>query len=79
MKNQLELNDSVVFLNNVPEKLKLSLIASSNLFLMPSIIDKNSVEGFGISFMEAASYGVGSIGGKDGGTDFVECQHSIVG
>ena len=34
---------------------------------MPSIIDRKSVEGFGISFMEAASYGVGSIGGKDGG------------
>ena len=34
---------------------------------MPSIIFKKSVEGFGISFMEAASYGVGSIGGKDGG------------
>ena len=31
------------------------------------IIDKKSVEGFGISFMEAASYSVGSIGGKDGG------------
>ena len=25
------------------------------------------MEGFGISFIEAASYGVGSIGGKDGG------------
>ena len=34
---------------------------------MHSIIDKKSVEGFGISFVEAASYGVGSIGGKDGG------------
>ena len=34
---------------------------------MPSIISKKSVEGFGISFIEAASYGVGSIGGKDGG------------
>ena len=34
---------------------------------MPSIIFKKSVEGFGISFIEAASYGVGSIGGKDGG------------
>ena len=47
--------------------LKTALIANSNLFLMPSIIDRKSVEGFGISFMEAASYGVGSIGGKDGG------------
>ena len=34
---------------------------------MPSIIYKKSVEGFGISFIEAASYGKGSIGGKDGG------------
>ena len=36
---------------------------------MPSIIFKKSVEGFGISFIEAASYGVGSIGGKDGGAN----------
>ena len=36
---------------------------------MPSIIFKKSVEGFGISFIEAASYGVGSIGGKDGGAE----------
>ena len=34
---------------------------------MPSIIHKKSVEGFGISFIEAASYGTGSIGGKAGG------------
>ena len=34
---------------------------------MPSRIEKKSVEGFGISFMEAASYGVASIGGADGG------------
>ena len=67
LKDELGLNDDVIFLNNIPDKLKLSLIATSNLFLMPSIIDKKSVEGFGISFMEAASYGVGSIGGKDGG------------
>ena len=39
----------------------------SNLFLMPSRKEKRSVEGFGISFIESASYGVGSIGGKDGG------------
>ena len=34
---------------------------------MPSILYKKSVEGFGISFIEAACYGVGSIGGKIGG------------
>ena len=39
----------------------------SNIFVMPSIIYKKSVEGFGIAFVEAAQYGVPSIGGKDGG------------
>ena len=34
---------------------------------MPSVIYKRSVEGFGISFIEAASYGKASIGGIDGG------------
>ena len=34
---------------------------------MPSIIHKTSVEGFGISYVEAAQYGVPSLGGKDGG------------
>ena len=34
---------------------------------MPSIIYKKSVEGFGISYIEAGSYGKGSIGGMDGG------------
>ena len=34
---------------------------------MPSIIYKKSVEGFGIAFIEAAQYGIPSIGGKDGG------------
>jgi phosphatidylinositol alpha-1,6-mannosyltransferase len=34
---------------------------------MPSIVYKKSVEGFGISFIEAGSYGKGSIGGIAGG------------
>ena len=53
--------------NNIDQDLKRALIAESNLFLMPSRIEKKSVEGFGISFIEAASYGIASIGGKDGG------------
>ena len=53
--------------NHINYNLKTALIAEANLFLMPSRVEKKSVEGFGISFIEAASYGVGSIGGKDGG------------
>ena len=64
---ELNLEKEVMFLKNVDYSLKIALISNSNLFLMPSRIEKKSVEGFGISFIEAASYGVGSIGGKDGG------------
>ena len=56
-----------IFLKNIDYDLKTALISESDLFLMPSRIENKSVEGFGISFLEAASYGVASIGGKDGG------------
>ena len=67
LSKELSLEKDVVFLKNIDFNLKIGLISASNLFLMPSRIEKKSVEGFGISFIEAASYGVGSIGGKDGG------------
>ena len=67
LSKELSIEKEVIFLKDVDENLKLALIASSNLFLMPSRIDNKSIEGFGISYMEAASYAVGSIGGKDGG------------
>ena len=34
---------------------------------MPSVVYKKSVEGFGITYIEAASYGKPSIGGIYGG------------
>ena len=64
---ELGVENQVSFLNNIDFDFKIALIAESNLFLMPSRVEKKSVEGFGIAFVEAASYGVGSIGGKDGG------------
>jgi len=67
LTKELGVENEVIFLKNINENLKYSLIAESNLFIMPSRIVKKSVEGFGISFVEAASFGVGSIGGKDGG------------
>ena len=67
LSKELSIENEVIFLKNIDEDLKIALIKTSNLFLMPSRIDKKSVEGFGISYVEAASYGVGSIGGKDGG------------
>ena len=65
--DQLNLGNQVIFLKNISNDLKNALVASSNIFIMPSIIDKKSIEGFGIAFVEAAQFGVPSIGGKDGG------------
>ena len=64
---ELSIENEVIFLKNIEENLKIALINCADLFLMPSRIDKRSIEGFGISYVEAASYSVGSIGGKDGG------------
>ena len=58
-------NKTVSF-NTCPD-LKNALVAKSNIFVMPSIIHKTSVEGFGIAYVEAAQYGIPSLGGKDGG------------
>ena len=64
---ELNLEDQVLFLKNTSQELKNALLAKSNLFVMPSVIYKKSVEGFGIAYIEAAQYGLPSIGGKDGG------------
>ena len=72
---ELDLNEQVLFLKNISQDLKNSLVAKSNIFVMPSIVHKKSVEGFGIAFIEAAQYGIPSIGGKDGGaSDAIDHQ-----
>jgi phosphatidyl-myo-inositol dimannoside synthase len=64
---ELNLKEQVMFFKDISNDLKNSLLAKSNIFVMPSIIYKKSVEGFGIAYVEAAQYGIPSIGGKDGG------------
>ena len=64
---ELNLESQVMFFKNISDDLKNTLIAKSNIFVMPSIIHKTSVEGFGIAYVEAAQYGIPSLGGKDGG------------
>ena len=67
LRDELGLQNDALFVHKSDEQLKVALLNESDLFLMPSVIHKKSVEGFGISFIEAASYGKGSIGGIDGG------------
>ena len=64
---ELNLESQVMFFKDISDDLKNALIASSNIFVMPSVIHKKSVEGFGIAYVEAAQYGIPSLGGKDGG------------
>ena len=64
---ELNLKEQVIFFKDITNELKNSLLSQSNIFVMPSIIYKKSVEGFGIAYVEAAQYGVPSIGGIDGG------------
>ena len=64
---ELDLESQVMFFNDISDNLKNALVAKSNIFVMPSIIHKTSVEGFGIVYAEAGQYRVPSIGGKDGG------------
>ena len=67
LKDQLGLTKVVSFIYKSNEQEKLGLLEKSDIFVMPSVIYKKSIEGFGISFIEAASYGKPSIGGIYGG------------
>ena len=49
-----------MFFKDISNELKNTLVAKSNIFVMPSIVYKKSVEGFGIAYIEAAQHGVPS-------------------
>ena len=65
--NELNLTSQVMFFKDISDDLKNSLLAKSDIFVMPSIIHKSSVEGFGIAYLEASQFSIPSLGGKDGG------------
>ncbi|NCW36540.1 MAG: glycosyltransferase family 1 protein [Proteobacteria bacterium] len=57
--NELNLTGQVMFFKDISNNLKNALIAKSNIFVMP--------------YVEAAQYGIPSLGGKDGGaSDAIE-------
>ena len=75
---ELDLDEQVMFFKDISNDLKNALVSKSNIFVMPSIIHKSSVEGFGIAYTEAAQYSIPSIGGKDGGASDA-IKHKITG
>ena len=67
LRKTLGLEKNVEFIFKSTEQEKLALLEQSDIFVMPSVVYKKSVEGFGITYIEAASYGKPSIGGIYGG------------
>ena len=67
LKKELGLINEVSFIYKSTEQEKIALLEKSDILVMPSVVYKKSVEGFGITFIEAASYGKPSIGGIFGG------------
>ncbi len=67
LRNELGLFSQVNFIYSTTEQEKLGLLNHSDIFVMPSIVYKKSIEGFGITFIEAAAFGKPSIGGIYGG------------
>ena len=67
LRKELNLEKNVELIFNSSEQEKVALLSDSDVFIMPSVVYKKSVEGFGITFIEAAAYGIPSIGGIYGG------------
>jgi len=67
LTKELGLDKEVIFILKSNEQDKVALLEQSDLFIMPSIVYKKSIEGFGITYVEAACYGKPSIGGIFGG------------
>jgi len=76
--DNLNLKKNIIFLSDASLILKNSLIKTADFFIMPSIQVGKSIEGFGISFLEAAKYGTASIGGLAGGASDI-IKHNETG
>ncbi len=72
---RLDLTGQVVFLNELTEAEKLSELDKADIFVMPSKQVRGTVEGLGISFLEASARGLPLIGGRHGGVPEVIDDH----
>ncbi len=63
----LGVQHAVHFLGRVSDAEKAALLALADVFAMPVRREGRSVEGFGLSYLEAGWFGVPSLAGRDGG------------
>lgn len=64
---ELGLEKHVIFTGAVSDDEKNAWLGQADLFVMPSRAEGNSVEGFGLVYLEAAFFGVPSLAGEIGG------------
>ncbi|MFX1363422.1 MAG: glycosyltransferase family 4 protein [Promethearchaeota archaeon] len=67
MTQALGLNDEIIFLGAINDEMKKKYLKASDVFIMPSISMKKSIEGFGIVYLEANYYKLPVIGTSSGG------------
>ena len=65
--NELNLKNHVKLLGRLSEQQRAALFSLATIFVMPTRQVNRSVEGFGISYIEAGWYGVPSIASQTGG------------
>ena len=65
--NKLNLQSNVLFLGWITEPEKSVILKNSHLFVMAPHLDKESVEGFGMVFIDAAFHGLATLGTNTGG------------
>jgi len=63
------LQNHVLFMQTTNEQERNAYISNSDLFIMPGDIVENDVEGFGMAYIEAASFGIPSIACNVGGVN----------
>ena len=63
----LRLADKITFRRKLDDKTRDSILRQSDLFVMPSYQKGSSIEGFGVSYIEAACAGLPAIAGNAGG------------
>ena len=65
--SELGLKNNVKFLGWITEPEKSVLLKNTDLFIMTPHIEKESVEGFGMVFIDAAFHGIATLGTDNGG------------
>ena len=66
--NELELADSVIFLNEISDEQMIMCYQQCDIFILPNRTIDNDIEGFGMVLVEAQACGKVVIAGDSGGT-----------